>query len=217
MQKRKSEIIRDFDAATPIFAKWSPSESFREIFDKDVLEILDLLKKKDRINILEVGCGHGTWFGVINKSDSSKKIRYTGIDFSKKRIEIAKKKYIKKKNAKFVVSDYLNFKTKRKYNLIFFIEVFQYLQKNDFPKFFKKTRGLLKNQGHIVIIDKETYSIHSLKIYLGKLFRKLPFYYEHVHYPSFNHLEAFGKSIGLKLIKRTKVKEFNAIIFEAKN
>jgi len=215
--KRKNEIIEDFNSSASVFSKWKPSKSFSNIFEKSVLNSLKSLNKSGKIDVLEVGCGHGTWSESINQLDFSKKINYTGIDFSRKRIEAAKKKYIKDKNTKFIVSDYLSYKVNKKYDLIFFIEVFQYIHVNDFSKFFKKTTELLKDQVHIVIIDKEKYSIHSLKIYLGKLFRKLPFYYGHVHYPSFDHLEAFGRSFGLRSVKRIKVKEFNAIIFEAKN
>ena len=214
MQKRKLRIIRDFDDATEIFAKWSPSEIFRKIFHSSVMEALSLLRKNKEINVLEVGCGHGTWFEPISKLDFSKKIEYVGIDFSEKRIGAAKKLFKKNKNAKFFVADYLEFSSSKKYDLIFFIEVFQYVGKKDFAKFFKKTKGMLKRDGYAVIIDKDKYSAHSLKVSLGKLFKKLPYYYRHVIYPSFSSLEKLAKAYGLKPVKRSKVKEFNAIVMK---
>ena len=213
-QKRKSDIIKNFDKATPIFAKWTPSESFREIFKKSVAEILNSLKKEGRISILEVGCGHGTWFGFVNQLGFSKKIEYTGIDFSEKRIGIAKKFFKKNKNAKFLADDYMEYYDGKKYDLIFFIEVFQYVHKKDFPKFIKKAKSMLKKEGYIVVIDKDKYSAHSLKVFLGKLFKKLPYYYKHVHYPSFNYLVRLGKIFNLDSVKKIKIKEFNALVLK---
>lgn len=214
MQKRKFEIIRDFDDATPIFAKWSPSESFRKIFNGSIIEILNSMEKKGGISILDVGCGHGTWFGFISKLDFSGKIKYVGIDFSKKRIETAKKKFKKNKNAKFIAADYMGYGGSRKYDLIFFIEVFQYVDRKDFPGFFKKAKGMLEKDGYAVVIDKDKYSAHSLKVFLGNVFKRLPYYFEHVHYPSFSYLERLGNEVGLKPIKRIRVKEFNAIVMK---
>ena len=213
-QKRKYEIIGNFDKATSIFAKWTPSKSFREIFNKSVLEILNSLKKKERINILEVGCGHGTWFGFINQLTFSKKIEYIGIDFSRKRVETAKKFFKKNRNARFLAADYLNYDDVRKYDLIFFIEVFQYLHKNDFSKFLKKAKNMLRKNGYAVIIDKEKYSTHSFKISLGKFLKKLPYYYKHVHYPSFSHLTRLGKTSSFNSVKKIKVNEFNALVMK---
>ena len=214
MQKRKIEIIGDFDDATEIFAEWSPSESFRKIFHGSVMEILSSLKKNKEINVLEVGCGHGTWFGFISRLGFFKKIKYVGIDFSEKRIVAAKNLFKKNKNAKFLVSDYLEYADGKKYDLIFFIEVFQYVGKKDFAKFFKKTKGMLKRDGYAVIIDKDKYSVHSLKVSLGKLFKKLPYYYRHVGYPSFSTLEKLAKKFGLRLAKRIKIQEFRAIVLK---
>ena len=213
-QTRKFDIIEDFDRATPIFSKWKPSPGFRKIFDKSIIKTLGLLKKKNKINILEVGCGHGTWFGVINKLEFSKKIMYTGIDFSEKRIEAAKKFFKKDKKAKFLAADYMEYNDNKKYNLIFFIEVFQYLHKKDFLKFFEKTREMLKQNGYVVIIDKEKYSMHSFKIFLGKFLKKLPYYYKHVHYPSFDYLAKLGKRFYFHFIKKMNVKEFNALVMK---
>lgn len=214
MQKRKLEIIGDFDDATKIFAEWSPSGRFREVFSKSVVEVLNSLKKNSRMHVLEVGCGHGTWFVIISQLKFSKKIEYVGIDFSAKRIETAKWLFKKNKNAKFLVADYLEFTSNKKYDLIFFIEVFQYVDKKDFQKFFKKTKDMLKKNGYAVIIDKNRYSAHSLKISLGKFFKKLPYYYKHVHYPSFSSMEKLAKTFGLKIVKKLKVKEFNALVMK---
>ncbi|MBI4143506.1 class I SAM-dependent methyltransferase [Candidatus Woesearchaeota archaeon] len=214
-QKRKHDIMGNFDRATPTFAKWVPSRRFKSIFDKTIVHILESFSK-EKIRILEIGCGHGTWLEAINKLDFSKKIRYTGIDFSEKRIEAAKKFFKKNKNAKFLVADYFEYNDNKKYDLIFFIEVFQYVDKKDSQKFLEKAKSMLEENGNIAIIDKEKYSIHSLKVFLGKLFGKLPYYYRHVHYPSFSALEKLAGECGLNVAKRARVKEFNAVIFKAK-
>ena len=214
MQKRKLDIVGDFDHATGVFAEWKPSGNFRSIFGRSIIGILNSLKKKSRINVLEAGCGHGTWFGFISKLEFSKKIKYVGIDFSKKRIEAAKKLFRKNKNAKFLSADYLEYQNNRKYDLIFFIEVCQYAGKKAFAKFLEKAKSMLEKGGYIAIIDKERYSAHSAKIFLGKLFKKLPYYYRHVHYPSFSYLEKLAEASGLKQVKRLKVGEFNAIVMQ---
>lgn len=216
MQKRKLDIIQDFDSAAEIFAKWKPSERFEDIFRKSVVEILSSLRNNPKINILEVGCGHGTWLGFISQLKFSKKIYYVGIDFSNNRIQTAKKIFKKNKNAEFFAADYLGFPGSKKYDLVFFIEVFQYVDENNFKKFFEKAKNMLKKNGYAVIIDKDKYSAHSLKISLGNLFKKLPHYYRHVHYPSFSYLEKLAKSFGLKPIKRLKSKEFHALVLENK-
>jgi|GEM_PF-4301093 cyclopropane fatty-acyl-phospholipid synthase-like methyltransferase len=213
MKKRKLEIIGDFDDAAGIFAEWGPSERFREAFGKSVVKVLESFKKNSRMRVLEVGCGHGTWFGLISKK-LSKKMDYVGIDFSGKRVEAAKRLFRKNKNAKFLVADYMEYADGKKYDLIFFIEVFQYFDKKDFAKLFEKTKGMLKKEGCAVIIDKDRYSAHSLKIFLGKIFKKLPYYYRHVHYPSFSSLEKLGEASGMNIIKKLKVREFNAIVMK---
>ncbi|MBI2541591.1 class I SAM-dependent methyltransferase [Candidatus Woesearchaeota archaeon] len=214
MQDRKTGIVEDFDDATEIFAEWKPSERFAGIFGKSVAEALKPLKAKNRINVLEVGCGHGTWLGYLDRMGISKKISYVGIDFSRKRIEAAKKIFKKNKNANFFAADYLEFQDSKKYDIVLFIEVFQYVDKKDFGKFLEKAKIMLGKNGCVVVIDKDKYSVHSLKISLGKFFKKLPHYYRHVRYPSFSCLERLAKVYGLKPVKRLKAKEFSAIILK---
>ena len=80
-----------------------------------------------------MGCGSGD---LVNLSKTYT-IESTGIDFAKKMIDIANKKFSKYKNLKFYNNSIFDFKTKKKFDLISANGFIEYLSLVDFSKFLK--------------------------------------------------------------------------------
>jgi len=99
--------------------------------------------------ILEIGPGPGTWTKLI--INDSKKI--TLLDISKEMLNQAKQNISKK--ASFICSDFLDFKTKKKFDLIFSSRAIEYIE--DKEKMAKKFKNILKNKGKILIITKNPF------------------------------------------------------------
>jgi 2-polyprenyl-3-methyl-5-hydroxy-6-metoxy-1,4-benzoquinol methylase len=115
----------------------------QSMFGRYALTLDEILKNKERLKILDIGCGSGRYC----KKFASYKHNVLGIDVSVKMIEIAKKyneKYINK-FVNFQVIDYMNFKTKNKFNYAILMGFFDYI---DEPlNIFKK----LKNDTEIAL------------------------------------------------------------------
>ena len=78
-------------------------------FDYIANEIEEVLQKKDKVKILELGCGDGRFFRFL-KEKFGDQIEYLWVDISEKLIEIAQKQ-----GGNFVVSDMLEFLEKQDY------------------------------------------------------------------------------------------------------
>ena len=92
------------------------------------------LKKIKPKYFLDVGCGSGD---LVNMSKPYTQ-NSVGIDFAKKMINIAKKKFLKSKNnnLEFYNKSIFNFKTTRKFNLISANGFIEYLSLSDFYQIF---------------------------------------------------------------------------------
>jgi 2-polyprenyl-3-methyl-5-hydroxy-6-metoxy-1,4-benzoquinol methylase len=99
------------------------------------------LKNQKNLDVLEVGCGYGyTAYGVFK---SGQKI--TAIDISKKAIDFAKKNF----GDFYINSSLENFKTDKKFDLIYSTEVIEHVP--DPIGFVKKLKKHLKPGGRILI------------------------------------------------------------------
>ena len=109
--------------------------------------------------VLEIGSGNGFWTFEMSKYASE----ILAIDYEKKYIlsSIFKKKKKNIENIKYLNEDINNFKTKKKFDYIFFIDVFLFffdkkfqkkLNKNN-VKIIKKISNFLKKDGKILIMD----------------------------------------------------------------
>lgn len=105
------------------------------------------IKNKDRI--LDVGCGEGR---LLNNLGTG--VDYTGIDFSKKMIEIAKKRY-GSKNHKFIIGDITKknvWRGLKKFDKVFVIAVVHHLpSKKEQLYVLKEIRDHLKPGGKVYV------------------------------------------------------------------
>lgn len=101
---------------------------------EDVRKIIKEIRELKPENILEIGCGDGRWCDILPEP-------YLGIDFSKYLVEKAKEKYPDKK---FVITDILDFKPDKKYDLVFSFTTWLHVKPEDMPKYIEKIKQLGK-------------------------------------------------------------------------
>ncbi len=94
------------------------NEIIKDIFPK-------LIKNNQSPSVLDLGCGNGNLYEYLNTN--IKKIKYTGVDFSRPLIEVARNKY---KKADFVLCDINNLSQtiKGNYDLIIYSHVIEMLE-----------------------------------------------------------------------------------------
>lgn len=98
---KEEDIIRHYDKACHAYGNigwqaslWSSEEEQITSFQTLLQVVLPgFIPQKQTIELLDVGCGQGDLYQLA--SSTFGKVNYTGIDFSPKMIEIAKKKYPK--------------------------------------------------------------------------------------------------------------------------
>lgn len=139
-------------------------EDFNEIADKfsetrnkfqpEIVFLKEYIKEKDKV--LDIGCGNGRLFALFE----SKKIQYFGIDFSKRLIEIAKRKYLPSSieaRSDFVGQIFPTFITVNALDLpfesnffdkVFSIAVFHHIPSREKRiEFLKEIKRVLKDEG----------------------------------------------------------------------
>lgn len=117
--------------------------------ERHFLELVDL---NSNVNVLEVGCGGGRWcFFLADKVNS-----VVGLDFSKKMIEIAEKGKARFKinNIEFFETDLLCYDSDKKFDLVYFSGVLQYLNDEDLRRTIEKAKDFLSPKG--IIISRDT-------------------------------------------------------------
>lgn len=102
--------------------------------------------------VLEVGCGGGRWCFYL----ADKVSHVTGIDISEEMISLCKKTADNKKieNADFITIDFLSLPNNRKYDLVYFSGVLQYIDDDTIAKILSKLEGLLNNNA--VVLSRDT-------------------------------------------------------------
>tara|TARA_B100000780_G_scaffold205091_1_gene145731 strand:- start:1532 stop:2131 length:600 start_codon:yes stop_codon:yes gene_type:complete len=106
----------------------------------------DIVKKKD-INVLDYGCGVGTWSKEDLKNNSFKKI--TLFDKNKKLINYLNKKY---NNKKIVINfDKDKILKNKNYDLVIFSSVIQYMSLKEFKKVLIELRSGSKKITYLII------------------------------------------------------------------
>ncbi len=151
---------------------------------------------REKSEVLDAACGVG--YGTNLLSKKSKNI--IGIDYSKSAIKFAKENY-KNKKIKFFESNILNFKYKKKFDVIVSLETLEHINRSDGIKWIKKCYNLLKKNGIFIC------SSPLLRIRKGKPFITNP---HHLHEMKRFELE--------KILKSTfKTKNLNLFIQENNN
>lgn len=104
---------------------------------------------KDKEKVLDIGCGEGRLLQIIKP-----KINYTGVDFSEKLLEIAKKRY-RGKNYEFITGDITKedtWKNLERFDKIFCVAVIHHLEsKKNQLYVLKQIKKHLKPNGKIYI------------------------------------------------------------------
>jgi SAM-dependent methyltransferase len=125
-------------------------EDYRRVQEETAFnELIDI---NSLTNVLEVGCGGGRWCFYL--SDYAEHV--TGIDISDEMIQLCKNIADEKQvdNIEFKAIDFLSLPENRKYGLIYFSGVLQYIDDETIQKILSKTGRLLQKDG--VILSRDT-------------------------------------------------------------
>lgn len=112
-------------------------------------------------NLLDIGCGNGR----LSDMFENKNIRYTGVDFSKELIEIAKKE--RGKNKRFIQANALKLPFKdNSFDTVFSIAVLHHIpSKENRKKFLSEAHRVLKPNGICVLTVWNTLQWRFIKIH----------------------------------------------------
>jgi len=113
-QKLISKTKDDYNRIAPQF------DSTRKYNWRDISEIIDKLNIKNGAKVLDLGCGGGRLFELLDKYD----VDYTGVDISDELIKTAKSKCPK---GKFEVRDITSYKSDDKFDYVFSIAALHHI------------------------------------------------------------------------------------------
>lgn len=145
------------------------------IYHKDRLNgifyLINKIKKKNKLNILDFGCGDGLEFKKLNLLTKN----YIGIDVSPHMIELSKKNLANIKKKSLIVGGIEKLKKikSNSIDLILALEVIGYLTDKEENIFFKEVHRILKkNQFFITTNGNELFDMFSLNSYTKIFFKK---------------------------------------------
>ena len=190
-----------------------------DLFLQSIAREIDRLYESPRerpARILEVGCGSGPWIestlNYIRGLPDSPSIEITGIDPADRLIESATQRLKQYPNVEVQNHAFQTYSAPKKFDLVYFVDVIQHFERQDYNKLFSKLADLLGPDGTTVIIDKEKYSYYSLKMMLKRRVRELPDYYYTAEYPSFRRLTRLGLKFGFDLDRKFRQEQFCCLI-----
>ncbi len=139
VNRNKTHVYKIYDK----ISDWFDKHRSQELFEKPYLDMaIYLLKPNDKV--LDLGCGTGE---PIAKYFIEKGFLVTGIDASKKQIELAKMRVPKMKS---IVADMRELNLSEKFNCIIAWHSFFHLPKEDQRKMFKVFEGHIMNDGILI-------------------------------------------------------------------
>ncbi len=113
-------------------------------FEKIIFnETISLLKTD--ATVLDLGCGSGYPY---DKYFSDKGFELTGVDFSEKQIELAKRY---NPSAEYIVGDISTFKTNRQFDLVLALFSILHIPRNEHEAIFRKVYDLLNENGLLLL------------------------------------------------------------------
>jgi SAM-dependent methyltransferase len=170
------DVRRAYIALHDDFSAWSPSEAFRHVFCEAVVaDVRDRLAVRDRVRVLEIGCGHGTWAGelIAALGPDASRVDYTGIDFTEPRIELGRRRLAKHPNVRLQVADANTFEPADPADVIMAIEVVSHVGADTHAAWLARWHRFLRPGGCAVIIDKDRISRHGLRFLLDRVLRRI--------------------------------------------
>lgn len=178
--------------------RWSHNHqdnSFKYL-NKTINIITDSLNKNSKV--IDIGCGNG----YLTKKITKKFKNVVGVDQSKSAIKFAKKNY--KGKIKFINSDLENLNLKKKFDIIFLIEVIEHVYSPD--NLIKKIKKFMKKNTILIISTPyHGYFKNLLIALLNKFDDHLNPLWEHGHikFWSKNTLSKLLNQNGLRIKKIT--------------
>jgi len=120
--------------------------------------------------VLDVACGSGRLYQLFEK----KQVQYTGVDYSKELIKIAKEEYPK---AEFFVRDMKKLKFPEKsFDTIFCIAAFQHIPTEEFRlQILEEMKNILKPGGKIIFLNWNLFSTWAVDKYKKFVFDEQEF------------------------------------------
>ncbi|MDD5732114.1 MAG: class I SAM-dependent methyltransferase [Patescibacteria group bacterium] len=168
MKEYKEQVKEAYDAIAETFSHtrnkpWYDMASFKDVIKEG--EVLDL------------GCGNGRLYDVFVNNP---KIKFTGIDFSPKLIDLALERYkgIKGKNApKFIVADITDskiFEVNKKYDaIVLFASYHHILNKKERMDLLARISDHLKDDGIVIVTVWNLWNSKTMKKVAGSWGRKI--------------------------------------------
>jgi len=105
------------------------------------------LKKSS--SVLEIGCGIGTFTGLLATYVKNGSVLAT--DISGESVAIARNRLSKKSNVEFVVTDMIDFSVEKKFDFIILPDVLEHIPIEQHPNLFKSISNNLTDNGKILI------------------------------------------------------------------
>lgn len=128
---------------------------------REVLKIVvPLIKKNEKLRILDIGCGTGQLVYELSKRNEN--VNYLGIDVAHNMINEAKKNNLKDKNIKFKAISIEKFNTKDKFDIIICTHAFPYFPNKE--EILKKMYKMCNKGANVIIVNSSTNSLKDLII-----------------------------------------------------
>lgn len=219
-----------YEALRADFERWTPSAAFTRAFDNTALaEIARRLEIGPSVDVLEVGCGHGSWaerlYDRIESADD--RVRYTGIDFCESRVAFGRDRLARHPSIRLVTADAETYEPPMPIDVLLAVEVISHVPSDRHAAWLARWCRWLRPGGSFVVIDKDRFSRHSLRVRLDYFRRRLPkrlrgvryYFPDHfddllgtLHYPSFRRLACLARRQGFSTRPVFRCEVFRALI-----
>jgi 2-polyprenyl-6-hydroxyphenyl methylase/3-demethylubiquinone-9 3-methyltransferase len=167
MRKNTSKK-KEFDHFSTLAAEWWKKEGkfkvLHQIMPLRIKYILDNIKKIEKLDILDLGCGGGLTCEPLSRL----KANVTGIDFVKQNINIAKNHAAKSDlKIKYIHADMESLNIEKKYDLILMLEIIEHL--DNWEQYIPHIKKNLKPDGTIIFSSiNKTHLSKFFAIYIAE-------------------------------------------------
>lgn len=183
IKKYYNKEVKDIDYESK---RWFKDKASKEQYEETKKTVLFNLENKKFGEVMEVGCGPGTWTKLLK--DYGEKL--TLVDISKEMLKQAKKN-LNNKKIKYICSDFETIKIRNKFDLFFSSRAIEYMKNK--RKVIKKVYDLLEKDGEVMIITKNPWRRWKHIIFKNKV--------EEIHkdWISIREIKEIMEEIGFKV------------------